>query len=47
VPGADRSPYAQAIRARRRDHVEYRIRGYAEEIALIRIPIGEADAPSR
>lgn len=36
VSAADRSDYARAVRACRRDVPAYRVRGYAEEIALVR-----------
>lgn len=35
---ADRTPYAQAVRAMRRDDRVCRARGYTEEIALVRFP---------
>jgi hypothetical protein len=39
VPNSDRSPRADAIRRLRRDTAEYRTRGYAEEMMLIRFAI--------
>ena len=39
VPNRDRSPRANAIRRLRRDTPEYRTRGYAEEMMLIRFAI--------
>ena len=38
VPPTDRSPRAHALRQRRRDTEEYRVRGYAEEILFVRLP---------
>ena len=39
VPNRDRSPRANAIRRLRRDTPEYRTRGYAEEMMLIRFAV--------
>jgi len=45
VPATERSAYAAALRARRRDDPASRAQGYVEEIALIRFPAGGDRGP--